>query len=102
MNSYRVLGAVMVVVSLWRITGGGDGFVEKAKEKIAGVYSVAKSSVNRGSPSMKPVYPSGGGVVPNPFLPSMPSNRLKGTETLPVQVTAEIYYKDWKPAGADK
>ncbi|MDA8417161.1 MAG: hypothetical protein M0Z78_08935 [Betaproteobacteria bacterium] len=95
MNSYRMLGAFMMIVSLWRMTGGGNGFLEKAKAKIASVYSVAEESVKAKSPEMRPVYPRDGGVVAKSILPDVSSNQSEEIEIMPSRETAEAYYKNW-------
>ena len=93
--SYRLIGLFMIVVALWRMNGGGDGFVERLKVKVSSLTSRKDASV------IRPYYPEDVGreqVDAVDAVRAPTATQLKGAKILNGRETTSDYYSDWYPA----
>jgi hypothetical protein len=89
---YRLIGLFMVVVSLWRMSGGGDELVESVKSRFSALVQRKEAVL------MRPYYPDGseGEVVQKVVGASTPPARRGGEVQPDVDSAIRDYYPDWR------
>lgn len=94
--SYRLIGLFMIVVALWRMSGGGEELVKQVKTSVSGLISRKEVAV------MRPYYPDDveRDAVEAVDAVSAPTPvRAKSVAILNGRgETPSNYYSDWYPA----
>lgn len=105
-GTYRTIGAVMIMVSLWRMSGGGDGFLAQAKENVVSTFKntfstgdivgVIKGTVPQTENVMRPVYvkPTVLRVEDRSTTPEILTSTEAENAAMPARDVAAKYYPD--------
>lgn len=93
--SYRLIGLFMIVVAVWRMSGGGEELVKQVKTSVSGLISRKEVAV------MRPYYPDDierDAVEAVDAVSAPTPARTKGVAIFNGRETTSNYYSDWYPA----
>lgn len=91
---FRMLGLVMICISLWRLSGGGNGFIQKGKDLARNAVASVRSI--KGGQTMKAVYPTTKEDVTPLFWAKSKANISSRTTAFQGADRNGDYYQDYK------